>query len=78
MSSKDKTVPKQPEYIRKVAKMWMEKENKNQDDLQLILLCAIALSDIELTKKVCEMGALPAKESNPDHIWLLQQYGYFI
>ena len=37
MSSKEKTVAKQPEYVRKVAKMWMEKENKTQDDLQLIL-----------------------------------------
>jgi len=78
MSSKEKTIAKQPEYVRKVAKMWMEKENKTQDDLQLILLCAIALSDMELTRTACEMGALPSKESKPGHIWLLQQYGYFI
>ena len=67
---------KQPEYIRKVIKMWMGKEKKDQEDLQLILLCAIALDDQETVKKVCEMGASPIISADPKHIWLLQQYGY--
>lgn len=69
---------KQPEYIRKVIKMWMGKEKKDQEDLQLILLCAIALDDQETLKKVCEMGASPIIPADPKHIWLLQQYGYMM
>ena len=67
---------KQPEYIRKVINMWMGKEKKEQEDLQLILLCAIALDDQETTRKVCDMGASPIINADPKHIWLLQQYGY--
>jgi len=74
----NETVPKQPEYIRKIIKMWMEKEDKTQDDLQLILLCGIALDDNKLVEKLCKMGASPSAPSNPEHIWLIQQYGYLL
>ena len=56
----------------------MEKEDKTQDDLQLILLCGIALDDNKLVEKLCKMGASPSAPSNPQHIWLLQQYGYLL
>lgn len=79
--SSNNTVKEDPVMVRKIIKMYMgtDENPKSPDkaDLQCCLLCAIALDDNKLAKKIMEMGASASMPSDPKHIWLLQQYGYF-
>ena len=78
----DNTVKKkEPEMIRKIIKMYMGTDDNpkspNQSGIQCCLLCAIALDDHILAKKLMEMGANPIADTDPKHILMLQEFGYF-
>ena len=82
MSSNNNTVKKkEPDMIRKIIKMYMGTDDNpkspDKSGLQCCLLCAIALDDFKLVKKLMEMGANCSIPSDPKHIRMLQEFGYF-
>ena len=66
-----------PESVRKMVKMILSKDSFATKQAELLLLCGIALSDAELVKQACELGASPGTPVSNTNLMILNQFGYF-
>tara|TARA_B100000963_G_C22119894_1_gene448557 strand:- start:8 stop:238 length:231 start_codon:yes stop_codon:yes gene_type:complete len=67
----------EPETVRKLAAM-LPKMEMNENNKQLLLMCGLALDDVEIAKKALELGADPTKEFSRGNIITMGQLGYTI
>ncbi len=66
-----------PESVRKMVKLILSKDSFATKQAELLLLCGIALSDAELVKQACELGASPGAPVSESHLKIMNQFGYF-
>ena len=66
-----------PESVRKMVKMILSEDGLATKQAELLLLCGIALSDSELVKQACELGASPGTPVSETHLTIMKQFGYF-
>ena len=60
-----------------MVKMILSKDSFATKQAELLLLCGIALSDAELVKQACELGASPGAPVSESHLRIMNQFGYF-
>ena len=66
-----------PESVRKMVKMILSKDSFATEQAELLLLCGIALSDSELVKQACELGASPGATVSNTNLMIMNEFGYF-
>ena len=63
--------------IRKIANMFINKDKVSVNDANLIILCGVAINDVEIVEIGLKLGGNGGEPCKTQHIKLLQQYGYF-